>query len=222
MSLNIPFLTVTHHWFHQFHHCLPHHPHPHSFIPLSLPDVNDCVSSPCKNGGTCIDGISSFQCFCPDGWEGTLCVMGMCVCVPGWFYSISPWCVCFSNWSVVVVFQMWMSAVGTPVRTEVAVWTWSMTSTVNARTTGRARPATHVRASVTPVPVVMGGRALTTGTPSAVPVCQGGAAAPVTQVRIYYCLFLAMSFKGKSNRSLVHIRSIGVMLLLFKKHEYRF
>ncbi|XP_034051221.1 protein jagged-2-like isoform X2 [Thalassophryne amazonica] len=36
-------------------------------------NINDCASSPCKNGGTCIDGINSFQCFCPDGWEGDLC-----------------------------------------------------------------------------------------------------------------------------------------------------
>uniref|UniRef100_A0A6Q2XIC2 Delta-like protein n=1 Tax=Esox lucius TaxID=8010 RepID=A0A6Q2XIC2_ESOLU len=32
-------------------------------------NINDCVTSPCKNGGTCIDGIGSFQCFCLDGWE---------------------------------------------------------------------------------------------------------------------------------------------------------
>lgn len=44
-------------------------------------DINDCASSPCKNGGTCIDGINSFQCFCPDGWEGSLCDVGECVCV---------------------------------------------------------------------------------------------------------------------------------------------
>uniref|UniRef100_A0A4W5PDP5 Delta-like protein n=1 Tax=Hucho hucho TaxID=62062 RepID=A0A4W5PDP5_9TELE len=68
--------------------------------------VNDCVSSPCKNGGTCIDGISSFQCFCPDGWEGTLCVMdvnecsrnpckngGRCVDLVNDFY-----CQCQDNW----------------------------------------------------------------------------------------------------------------------------
>ncbi|XP_068608268.1 protein jagged-2-like [Brachionichthys hirsutus] len=36
-------------------------------------NINDCTSSPCENGGTCIDGINSFQCFCPDGWEGRLC-----------------------------------------------------------------------------------------------------------------------------------------------------
>uniref|UniRef100_A0A3Q2VZY8 Delta-like protein n=1 Tax=Haplochromis burtoni TaxID=8153 RepID=A0A3Q2VZY8_HAPBU len=36
-------------------------------------NINDCASSPCKNGGTCIDEINSFKCFCPDGWEGSLC-----------------------------------------------------------------------------------------------------------------------------------------------------
>ncbi|XP_015230436.1 PREDICTED: protein jagged-2-like isoform X2 [Cyprinodon variegatus] len=36
-------------------------------------NINDCASSPCKNGGTCIDGIGSFQCVCLGGWEGVLC-----------------------------------------------------------------------------------------------------------------------------------------------------
>jgi len=36
-------------------------------------DVNDCANEPCQNGGTCIDGIDSFHCVCPKGWEGTLC-----------------------------------------------------------------------------------------------------------------------------------------------------
>uniref|UniRef100_A0A8C5HQB4 Delta-like protein n=1 Tax=Gouania willdenowi TaxID=441366 RepID=A0A8C5HQB4_GOUWI len=42
-------------------------------------NINDCASTPCKNGGTCIDGINSFQCFCPGGWEGSLCDVGECV-----------------------------------------------------------------------------------------------------------------------------------------------
>ncbi|KAM3842788.1 protein jagged-2-like, partial [Diretmus argenteus] len=66
----------------------------------------DCVSSPCKNGGTCIDGINSFQCFCPDGWEGNLCDVdvnecsrnpcqngGRCVDLLNDFY-----CHCIDNW----------------------------------------------------------------------------------------------------------------------------
>ncbi|XP_032441139.1 protein jagged-2b isoform X1 [Xiphophorus hellerii] len=43
-------------------------------------NINDCISSPCKNGGTCIDGLSSFQCFCPDGWEGQLCDLNVNEC----------------------------------------------------------------------------------------------------------------------------------------------
>ncbi|XP_078145607.1 protein jagged-2-like [Centroberyx gerrardi] len=69
-------------------------------------NINDCVSSPCKNGGTCIDGINSFQCFCPDGWEGSLCDVdvnecsrnpcqngGRCVDLVNDFY-----CHCIDNW----------------------------------------------------------------------------------------------------------------------------
>ena len=36
-------------------------------------DVNDCADSPCRNGGTCIDGIDSFHCVCPKGYEGLTC-----------------------------------------------------------------------------------------------------------------------------------------------------
>lgn len=31
--------------------------------------VNDCASSPCKNGATCIDSYNSFQCLCSSSWE---------------------------------------------------------------------------------------------------------------------------------------------------------
>lgn len=39
----------------------------------SVADINDCESNPCKNGGTCIDGINSYKCICSDGWEGNYC-----------------------------------------------------------------------------------------------------------------------------------------------------
>uniref|UniRef100_A0A3B3VLV2 Protein jagged-2-like n=1 Tax=Poecilia latipinna TaxID=48699 RepID=A0A3B3VLV2_9TELE len=69
-------------------------------------NINDCASYPCKNGGTCIDGISSFECVCPGGWEGDLCDVdvnecssnpcqngGQCVDLFHDFY-----CNCIDNW----------------------------------------------------------------------------------------------------------------------------
>ncbi|MEQ2266507.1 Protein jagged-2, partial [Xenotaenia resolanae] len=69
-------------------------------------NINDCASYPCKNGGTCIDGISSFECVCPAGWEGGLCDVdvnecssnpcqngGQCVDLFNDFY-----CNCVDNW----------------------------------------------------------------------------------------------------------------------------
>lgn len=31
--------------------------------------TNDCASSPCRNGATCIDSFNNFQCLCPPNWE---------------------------------------------------------------------------------------------------------------------------------------------------------
>ncbi|KAK3092241.1 hypothetical protein FSP39_000187 [Pinctada imbricata] len=45
-------------------------------------NINDCASSPCQNGGTCIDGINSYQCICKDGWEGALCNINKDECSP--------------------------------------------------------------------------------------------------------------------------------------------
>ncbi|KAJ8250185.1 hypothetical protein COCON_G00221070 [Conger conger] len=36
-------------------------------------NINDCESSPCQNGGTCIDKVNAYQCICADGWEGARC-----------------------------------------------------------------------------------------------------------------------------------------------------
>ena len=36
-------------------------------------DMDDCQSDPCTNGGTCLDGISSYTCHCSVEWTGDHC-----------------------------------------------------------------------------------------------------------------------------------------------------
>ena len=40
---------------------------------FDVPDIDDCKDNPCNNGGTCQDGIASYECFCPPGFNGTDC-----------------------------------------------------------------------------------------------------------------------------------------------------
>ena len=36
-------------------------------------DIDDCMETPCNNGGTCKDGIASYTCICPNGFTGLDC-----------------------------------------------------------------------------------------------------------------------------------------------------
>lgn len=36
-------------------------------------DINECASSPCMNGGTCVDEVNQFSCICAKGWAGVTC-----------------------------------------------------------------------------------------------------------------------------------------------------
>ena len=38
-------------------------------------DIDDCVSSPCQNGGACVDGVNSFTCNCKPGYTGPTCTI---------------------------------------------------------------------------------------------------------------------------------------------------
>ena len=42
-------------------------------------DKDNCKSSPCYNGATCIDDDSTetFKCTCAQGWKGSRCRLGM-------------------------------------------------------------------------------------------------------------------------------------------------
>ena len=42
-------------------------------------DIDECSSSPCQNGGTCVDGINRYDCSCTVGYTGVDCETGMLV-----------------------------------------------------------------------------------------------------------------------------------------------
>ena len=36
-------------------------------------NINDCSPDPCRNGGTCSDGIDKYTCMCAEDFEGKIC-----------------------------------------------------------------------------------------------------------------------------------------------------
>ena len=45
-------------------------------INLSFLDIDECRSTPCKNGGTCTDMINGRNCTCAPGYTGNNCEIG--------------------------------------------------------------------------------------------------------------------------------------------------
>ena len=41
-----------------------------------FPDIDECASSPCQNGGSCIDALNAYSCNCILGYEGDNCEIG--------------------------------------------------------------------------------------------------------------------------------------------------
>lgn len=44
------------------------------------PDIKECASSPCLNGGTCVDEVNQFSCVCGKGWSGPTCQTPLPTC----------------------------------------------------------------------------------------------------------------------------------------------
>ncbi|XP_075467242.1 neurocan core protein [Ascaphus truei] len=47
-------------------------------------DIDDCLSNPCQNGGTCIDEINSFLCLCLPSYGGNMCDKDTEGCAHNW------------------------------------------------------------------------------------------------------------------------------------------
>ena len=43
---------------------------------LRLPDIDECKSSPCENGGRCANDQGNYTCTCISGFTGRLCEKG--------------------------------------------------------------------------------------------------------------------------------------------------
>ncbi|XP_038169892.1 aggrecan core protein isoform X2 [Arvicola amphibius] len=47
-------------------------------------DIDECLSSPCLNGATCVDAINNFTCLCLPSYGGDLCEIDQEQCEEGW------------------------------------------------------------------------------------------------------------------------------------------
>ncbi|XP_041608817.1 aggrecan core protein isoform X1 [Vulpes lagopus] len=59
--------------------CPPGHTGQHCNV-----DIDECLSSPCLNGATCVDAIDSFTCLCLPSYRGDLCEIDQELCEEGW------------------------------------------------------------------------------------------------------------------------------------------
>ena len=62
------------------------------------PDIDECASDPCFNGGQCTDGINTFTCMCEPGFEGFVCENSE--------FDVIPILVTCSNLSLIISFPI--------------------------------------------------------------------------------------------------------------------
>lgn len=51
--------------------------------------MDECLSNPCQNGGTCIDKDNGYMCSCSLGYLGSHCEIDVAVCETGKHFLIS-------------------------------------------------------------------------------------------------------------------------------------
>ena len=51
-------------------------------MPTCAINTDECAANPCKNGGTCADGVNKFTCTCPAGFTGATCETNVDECAP--------------------------------------------------------------------------------------------------------------------------------------------
>ena len=44
-----------------------------TIIYVLCPDIDECASNPCQNGGTCADDVNRYDCTCEAGYTGADC-----------------------------------------------------------------------------------------------------------------------------------------------------
>ena len=47
------------------------------FLHLLHIDINECGSTPCQHGSTCIEAVNLFSCECTPGYTGDFCETGL-------------------------------------------------------------------------------------------------------------------------------------------------
>jgi hypothetical protein len=43
---------------------------------LCISDIDECLSYPCRHGGTCVDLVNRYECKCVNGFSGNNCGTG--------------------------------------------------------------------------------------------------------------------------------------------------